>query len=304
MALYKTGRNMFKFTKEQKKRHDEWLEKSKFTKKSWEESTKEKGSVYFIGELEPVKDKDDYYYAFKYIKIGYSIFPESRIKELQTGNPRELILLGVLSHVGSETESIIHKFLDSSVPEARQKGEWFRYDLIEEYLGLWLSSHKYSFYNHDQDLLDKTYVFLKYKTIGNGDLKVYHSYEKQRRIEALDPEKEEWMEKNTWGDNGRSVTSNKNYIDEFGDLITEGSDYYKIKCGSGYSDYLRLSHRSFKKMVDFIFYTGIQINIENLKHYYKNTFESKNLVRVPYGMNYQTFWTYRNEKLNINKKEK
>ena len=57
-------------------------------------------------------------------------------------------------------------------------------------------------------------------------------------------------------------------------------------------------------MVNFIFYTGIRNNIEDLKHYYKETFESKDLIRVPYGMNYQTFWEYNNEELNIKTKEK
>ena len=294
---------MFEFTKEHKKRHDEWLKKTAYTQESWEEAINE-GSVYFLGELEPVKLEPNYYHAFKYIKIGYSKFPASRVSELQTGNAREFILLGTLDNIGMDTEQMIHRFLDKTVPEARQKGEWFRYDLIEEYLGLWLSSYKYSRYNTDLDLLRKTHIFLKYKTRRDGDLKVYHDYEKQRRIESLDPEKEEWMKKNTWGDNSRSVTSNKNYIDEFGDLITKGSDCYKIKCGGGYSDYLRLSHRSFRKMVNFIFYTGIRNNIEDLKHYYKETFESKDLIRVPYGMNYQTFWEYYNEELNIKTKEK
>ena len=57
------------------------------------------------------------------IKIGYSINPEKRLRELQTGYPDTLIILLMIP--GSEaSESALHRQFEAS----RLNGEWFRPD--------------------------------------------------------------------------------------------------------------------------------------------------------------------------------
>lgn len=57
------------------------------------------------------------------IKIGYSVNPEKRLKELQTGYPDTLVMLLMIP--GSEaTERALHRQFEAS----RLKGEWFRPD--------------------------------------------------------------------------------------------------------------------------------------------------------------------------------
>jgi len=78
-------------------------------------SKKAKGYVYFIqGQCGGA------------IKIGYSVCPEKRLKELQTGYPDTLVILLMIP--GSEaTEHTLHREFSAS----RLQGEWFRPD---EYL--------------------------------------------------------------------------------------------------------------------------------------------------------------------------
>jgi hypothetical protein len=59
------------------------------------------------------------------IKIGYSVNPTMRLKELQTGYPDTLTILLLIP--GSEaTEAAIHRELEGS----RLRGEWFRPDQV------------------------------------------------------------------------------------------------------------------------------------------------------------------------------
>lgn len=54
------------------------------------------------------------------VKIGYSVNPEARLKELQTGNPRKLSLIGTTK--GSpQMEKNVHKFLK----RYKHRGEWY-----------------------------------------------------------------------------------------------------------------------------------------------------------------------------------
>jgi hypothetical protein len=59
----------------------------------------------------------------QYVKIGFSDNPESRLKELQTGSPVKLKLLGTMPGC-FQTESELHKIFSHK----RTNGEWFRYD--------------------------------------------------------------------------------------------------------------------------------------------------------------------------------
>lgn len=56
-----------------------------------------------------------------FVKIGRSFYPKSRIKDLQVGNPRKLVLLYQLKKLGA-LELMIHNRL----AEHRIIGEWFK----------------------------------------------------------------------------------------------------------------------------------------------------------------------------------
>jgi hypothetical protein len=72
---------------------------------SIELDTKYTNRTYFISDGEAVK-------------IGYSTDPESRLRYLQTGHPKKLVLLGVCSI----PEPVLHEKFES----LRLQGEWFR----------------------------------------------------------------------------------------------------------------------------------------------------------------------------------
>ena len=61
------------------------------------------------------------------IKIGYSIHPTSRLKELQTGNPNKIIIWGSISVkqkiIAELVEKIIHSHLKDN--NLHKHGEWF-----------------------------------------------------------------------------------------------------------------------------------------------------------------------------------
>ncbi len=60
-----------------------------------------------------------------YVKFGYSQNPNSRIKELQTGNPFKIhLLLKVNYNCVSSIEKEIHRYFK----EKRERGEWFKID--------------------------------------------------------------------------------------------------------------------------------------------------------------------------------
>ena len=93
-----------------KKRHP--LKYLQFAKKEGFEPDSEQppGKCYFIG-------------CGEFVKIGFSINPYARLKELQTGCPLEMAMLGIVS---SEKfgEKYLHKLFDGF----RERGEWFRID--------------------------------------------------------------------------------------------------------------------------------------------------------------------------------
>ena len=59
------------------------------------------------------------------IKIGRSVDPEKRLKNLQTGNPNRLKLIAVFENQGYR-EKLLHEELD----KFRKKGEWFTYECV------------------------------------------------------------------------------------------------------------------------------------------------------------------------------
>lgn len=69
------------------------------------------GYIYCIG----VKDDD---YA---VKIGYSTNPVARVKELQTGNPRELVLVATMKGTEADEKALHQRHIKLNL-----LGEWFR----------------------------------------------------------------------------------------------------------------------------------------------------------------------------------
>ncbi|MFD3937832.1 GIY-YIG nuclease family protein [Streptomyces sp. NPDC058611] len=61
-----------------------------------------------------------------HVKIGTSVSPEKRLKELQTGNPGRLEVLWCTPG-GRDLESALHKVFD----EYRMEGEWFDFRGME-----------------------------------------------------------------------------------------------------------------------------------------------------------------------------
>tara|TARA_B100001094_G_C18024945_1_gene717072 strand:- start:500 stop:787 length:288 start_codon:yes stop_codon:yes gene_type:complete len=59
------------------------------------------------------------------IKIGRSLNPQKRLKQLQTGNPNNLKIIYVFKKQG-HLETYLHQYLD----KWRCKGEWFKYQCV------------------------------------------------------------------------------------------------------------------------------------------------------------------------------
>jgi hypothetical protein len=79
-------------------------------------------------EAQQRKDVQGYVYCFRetegaerYVKVGYSVNPEKRIAEVQTGNPRILEIVGYFPGT-EEDERALHKQFGPS----NKLQEWFR----------------------------------------------------------------------------------------------------------------------------------------------------------------------------------
>ena len=57
-------------------------------------------------------------------KIGFSKTPESRLKQLQTGNPEDLHLHYTID-VNEDCVNVLEKYLHKDIGYKRIKGEWF-----------------------------------------------------------------------------------------------------------------------------------------------------------------------------------
>ena len=99
------------------------------------------------------------------IKIGYSNHPPTRLKQLQTGNPKKLVIYGNLAFkdefAARAVEKIILSYLiDNNV---NAKGEWYNIDVN---LGLQILN----FFPHNREKLDKPLEFKDEKIINLVDL--------------------------------------------------------------------------------------------------------------------------------------
>lgn len=70
------------------------------------------------------------------VKIGYSVNPEARVGELQTGNPRELYLLAKMPGTLADEKAIHTKFKHKNLI-----GEWFKghLEVINEFNGFFVA---------------------------------------------------------------------------------------------------------------------------------------------------------------------
>jgi hypothetical protein len=59
-----------------------------------------------------------------FVKVGFAVDVDSRVAELQTGNPHKLQMMAVLTDVLPSTERLFHRVMH----EYRHRGEWFRLD--------------------------------------------------------------------------------------------------------------------------------------------------------------------------------
>ena len=81
--------------------------------------------VYFMGELGAKRTP-------KSVKIGVATSPEIRLKELQTGNPRELKILITLGPMGSSEAYNIEQLLHRKFRRWHMRGEWFKKGLLQQ----------------------------------------------------------------------------------------------------------------------------------------------------------------------------
>ena len=83
----------------------------------------------------------------KFIKIGISKEPNSRLKQLSTGSPVSLKILAISSFKNKFTAKVIESHLHEKFSSSRTNGEWFYYDknvhnyLIKNLDGLDLRRH-------------------------------------------------------------------------------------------------------------------------------------------------------------------
>ena len=214
----------------------------------------------------------DKYDAFRYIKIGYSTDVKKRLSSLQTSNPRELILVGIIDNVDQCLEKEIHDYLEDLIPECRVRGEWFDFSLIKPFLSIWLNRYNkdfnegIGFYDKEQDLLRIVDIFYERRNVDNcsKDIITLKSDGKVQRKDL--PTKElNWINENISQYIKGSTTANKNHIDYFGDLIRSGDNYFQIDYSSTFGVNDKLSSNSFKKIYNVIDKMGLKTNVENLK---------------------------------------
>lgn len=71
----------------------------------------ESGCVYFIRRVN----------SMRYVKIGWALWPEERLRKLQTGSPEHLVIAALLQAQTRDDERALHK----RFAQCRRSGEWF-----------------------------------------------------------------------------------------------------------------------------------------------------------------------------------
>ena len=79
-------------------------------------------NIYFIQELENGARTGQY-------KIGLTIDPEKRLKQLQVGNPRKLVIAHYFSITELYNPGAIEKYLHLLLEDFNSEGEWFSFNV-------------------------------------------------------------------------------------------------------------------------------------------------------------------------------
>jgi len=66
-----------------------------------------------------------------YYKIGWAIDPKKRLKQLQTGNPREIRLIGTLECETRLLAKDLERHFQEHYPDKIIRGEWYDLSAIE-----------------------------------------------------------------------------------------------------------------------------------------------------------------------------
>ncbi len=185
----------------------------------------EEGHVYFIGEVVQEKDEDWVYHkpSIDFVKIGWSaVDPKTRLSSLQTGNPRELILIYAIK-TQREGEGKIHSFLDF----ARERGEWFRFKDIFSYLTMWMPISNY--YDIDKNVLN----IERYKVKIRGEDRLipmpFH-VEKSDIDKMLNYTRNEMICNTVL----KPTTAKKMYFDTINNIIRPNDEYFRIETRHGW----------------------------------------------------------------------
>ena len=193
---------------------------------------------------------------------------------MQTSNPRELILIGIIDNVDQYLEKEIHNYLEDLIPECRVRGEWFDFSLIKPFLSTWLNRYNkdfdegIGFYDKEQDLLRIVDIFHERRSVDNcsQDMITLKSDGRVQR-KGLPRKELDWINKNISQYIKGSTRANKNHVDYFGDLIREGDEYFQVDYSATYGTDDKISSNSLKKVYDLIDRMGLKTNVENLKFY-------------------------------------
>ena len=312
--------NDFTFKDECKKRYNKRVEEylSDFPK----EKNVDKGCVYFIGELSPVrasetkasimldfidnlKDKDNYkhlemmlehykyqkkyennYEAFRYIKIGYSANVKNRLKDLQVASPRELILIGTINNVDQSFEKDLHKYLKTLIYGCNVMGEWFDFSLVKYHVRNWLYPFTKHYYFKD-GFYDEEQDLLRALYIDTYDYRQF--LDTPTKPKDLPRKELDWIKSNAYQFSKGLTTANKTHLDLFGDIIRKDDDYFKISNSYDHRD--ALSCVSLIKLVKILKETGIKSNMQSLKTIVKDVYNQSGPEELArhFGFRYDFF---------------
>jgi len=133
-----------------------------------------------------------YVYCFRlgeFVKIGMSVDPYKRLKQLQTSLPHDLVPLYMVECMGARNlESDVHSIL----AHLKEKREWFKYTHEVDDLFKSLGAENINpIPNADKVAIDK--IDAMYSQYATQDL-IYSDLDTIRKILELDTEENEWVE--------------------------------------------------------------------------------------------------------------
>ena len=105
-----------------------------------------------------------------YVKIGSSVNIEDRVRDLKTGNPFEIEILGAINDNGQAMCGPLETEIHRSLERFRHKNEWFHYDgICKDYITAILLPRVRYFDFRDGFCLNETKRKIKLKLKRYGD---------------------------------------------------------------------------------------------------------------------------------------